>query len=60
MPSDGLTIQSRGPLAAGARHRDGRVAVKVHECATAHGSEIKDRGRMSSELAARFSAAIRT
>ncbi len=54
-------IQSGGPLAAGAAHREGgRNTVKARECVTAQGSEVEDRGGAPAELAARFSAATRT
>ena len=61
LPPDGLVIPSGGPLAA-AWHT-GRAAgmpVKGRECATAQGSEVEDRGRAPTELAARYSGATRT
>jgi hypothetical protein len=61
LPPDGLAIQSGGPLAAGTAHREGRRnTVKAREYATAQGSEVEDRGRAPTELAARFRAATRT
>src|SRR5271165_2123382 len=61
LPPDELVIQSAGPLAAGAAHREGgRNTVRARECVTAQGSEVEDRGGAPAELAARFSAATRT
>ena len=58
---DGLVIPSGGPLAA-ARHtgRAAGIPVKGRECVTAQGSEVEDRGRAPTELAARYSGATRT
>ena len=61
LPPGELVIQSGGPLAAGAAHREGgRNTVKARECVTPQGSEVEDRGGAPAELAARFSAATRT
>jgi hypothetical protein len=51
LPPGGLVIQSGGPLAAGAAHReDGRNAVKAREFVTAQGDEVEDRGGAPTEL----------
>ncbi len=61
LPPDEPVIQSGGPLAAGAAHREGgRDTVKARKCVTAQGSEVEDRGGATAELAARFIAATRT
>jgi len=61
LPPDELVIQSGGPLAAGAAHREGgRNTVKARECVTSQGSDVEHRGGAPAELAARFSAATRT
>ena len=61
LPPDELVIQSGGPLAAGAAHREGgRNTVKARKCVTTQDSEVEDRDGATAELAARFSAAIRT
>ena len=54
--ADGLVIQSGGPLAAGAAHREAAgILVKARECVTAQSSEAEDRGGMrQAELAARL------